>query len=676
MKHIFLASVALLCLSSGAAAQQQVRIGQTINGDLRDGDEQLSSGEFADTYEITGRAGQIVTIRMTSGAFDPYLMMRGPSGFTQDNDDVRQGVRDAELVVTLPASGRYRIIATSFAKGESGRYTVSINGADGGRAQPAPQPAPAVTAASSIRPGMRVNGDLARGDRQLSSGEYADHFTIEGRAGQRLELRLESGAFDPFVQINGPGNFVEANDDDPSGGRNSRLGVTLPADGRYSVMVTSYAANEVGGYTLRVGDEQSSEAMREPERPRVNTAPSTRPAVAGATNLTIGQNTNGQLARGDAQLGSDGEYVDTYRFTGRRGERVAIEATSSAFDTYIIMHPPEGDQIDNDDGPNGTNARIDQVLPADGEYRVLVTSFRPGETGDYQLSIAPSEGPARVASVLGGQRVFALMVGVSDYGDTANNLPNTDEDARKLADSLRRAGVLNPASIVLTNAEGTREGVRSAFARVAAQAGPDDMFLFFYSGHGNQVDADASSATEPDARNEEITLRDGGMTDDELATLFGTLRTRLSLVVLDSCYSGGFSRDIVNRPGVMGIFSSEEDLTSLVADKFEAGGYLSYFIRSALAGEADDNGDRVVSAGELATYLRTNFNSPAVGPLEAETTDGQRNYQNLVIERGGVQVDDVVVRLGAVDASERREERTSAAPPANPALGKMALDKR
>ncbi|MEQ1688076.1 MAG: caspase family protein, partial [Sphingopyxis sp.] len=342
---------------------------------------------------------------------------------------------------------------------------------------------------------------------------------------------------------------------------------------------------------------------------------------------------------------------------------------------YIIIHPPEGEQIDNDDGPNGTNARIDQVLPADGEYRVLVTSFRPGETGDYQLSIAPSEGPARVASVMGGQRVFALMVGVSDYGETANNLPNTDEDARKLADSLRRAGVLNPASIVLTNAEGTREGVRSAFARVAAQAGPDDMFLFFYSGHGNQVDSSAT-ATEPDAREEEITLRDGGMTDDELAALFGTLHTRLALAVLDSCYSGGFARDIVNRPGVMGIFSSEEDLTSLVADKFEAGGYLSYFIRSALAGEADDNGDRVVSAGELATYLRTNFASPAVGPLEAETTDGQRNYQNLVIERGGVQVDDVVVRLGAVDASERREERTSATPPANPALGKMALNKR
>ena len=29
-----------------------------------------------------------------------------------------------------------------------------------------------------------------------------------------------------------------------------------------------------------------------------------------------------------------------------------------------------------------------------------------------------------------------------------------------------------------------------------------------------------------------------------------------------------------------------------------------------------------------------------------QTIDGQRSYQNLVVERGGVQVDDVVVRVG------------------------------
>ena len=81
-----------------------------------------------------------------------------------------------------------------------------------------------------------------------------------------------------------------------------------------------------------------------------------------------------------------------------------------------------------------------------------------------------------------------------------------------------------------------------------------------------------------------------------------------------------------------------------MADKFQAGGYLSHFLRSGLDGTADENGDDLVTAGELSTYLRRQF-QVEVADVEAETADGQRNYQNLVIDRGGVQVDDVIIRL-------------------------------
>ncbi len=175
------------------------------------------------------------------------------------------------------------------------------------------------------------------------------------------------------------------------------------------------------------------------------------------------------------------------------------------------------------------------------------------------------------------------------------------EDALKLAEVLQREGVLNSASVVLTNAQATVGGVRSAFARVAAQAGPDDMFLFFFSGHGDQNDT-AISRFEPDGRSEFIVLRDGQsfFDDVEMSRLFGTLNTRLALLVLDSCYSGGFARNVVDRPGVMGLFSSEEDLTVPWPQNSAAGGYLSHFLRTGMAGAADGDGDRLVTAGELA----------------------------------------------------------------------------
>ncbi len=131
-----------------------------------------------------------------------------------------------------------------------------------------------------------------------------------------------------------------------------------------------------------------------------------------------------------------------------------------------------------------------------------------------------------------------------------------------------------------------------------------------------------------------------------MGQLFAGINARMSLIVLDSCFAGGFSRNVVVRPGVVGLFSSEEDLTSQVAGKFEAGGYLSHFLRTGLSGEANLDGDDMITAGELTTYLRRKF-AADVQDVASETMDGQRSYQNLVVERGGVQVDDVVMRIAS-----------------------------
>ena len=78
----------------------------------------------------------------------------------------------------------------------------------------------------------------------------------------------------------------------------------------------------------------------------------------------------GELRRGDRRLDS-GEFVDSYRFRGRRGQRVSIELSSSDFDTYVILIPPSGAQQDNDDRGDGgsTDSRIETALAVDGEIR-------------------------------------------------------------------------------------------------------------------------------------------------------------------------------------------------------------------------------------------------------------------------------------------------------------------
>ncbi|HVL41778.1 MAG TPA: PPC domain-containing protein, partial [Brevundimonas sp.] len=380
--------------------------GRPVRGQLARGDETLQSGEYTDEFTFTARRGQTYELTLASSAFDPYLLVRGPGGLSEDNDDDpgARGSRDSRIRFTAPADGVVEVSATSYEPGETGAYTLTLGGA-------AARPATSAAAASdrAIRVGQTLDGRLAPGDRQLDSGEYINSYVLQGRRGQTLDLRLTSTAFDPYLGISGPGDFSAFNDDDPAvdDGRNSRLVVTLPADGAYRITATSYASGEQGAYRLAVLDGAGAAT---PAPPAVR--PSERASADG--RIAIGQTVSGSLDAGDDTLES-GEYVDHFRFTGRRGQRVAVELTSSAFDAYTILTTPGGDQQDNDDARDGTHdSRLDTVLAEDGEYEVLVTSYAPGETGSYRFSVSPSQGSPRQASVQGGARVFAVMVGVSD----------------------------------------------------------------------------------------------------------------------------------------------------------------------------------------------------------------------------------------------------------------------
>lgn len=503
-----------------------------------------------------------------------------------------------------------------------------------GQVAPAPQP---------IAIGQSVSGELSTNDAQRRSGKYEDVYMIDGRRGQRVQLDLSSEAFDSYLVVTGPEGFNLANDDqDGADTLNSRIVLQFPADGRYRISATSFRSGESGAYRLQASAPAANAAV---------TAP------VAAQPIQIGAAINGRLAQGDGRR-SDGSFEDRYRFHASRGQRVTISLASDKMDVVLRLARPDGTEDVSDDTrlPNGdtsTDSRLDTVLSEDGDYVITATSYRASESGDYRLTLAPSPGHPRQIGVPGGARVIALLVGVSEYGGRINDLPNTDDDARQLYNSLRTAGLLHPASVLLTNEEATSKNVRDAFARAAAAAGPNDTFLFFFSGHGDQVDVPVSAA-ELDGRSETIELRDEAMSDAQLAPLFASVHGRLSIVALDSCFSGGF-RNLINRPNVLGLFSSEEDLTSLVASQFKAGGFLAYFLREGLTGAADDDGDHIVTAGEISTYVRRRFRRE--GDIPATTREDENNYQNILVERGGLQIEDVVVRLAGAQLAAAPQPR-------------------
>ncbi|WP_293191991.1 MULTISPECIES: PPC domain-containing protein [unclassified Microcoleus] len=81
---------------------------------------------------------------------------------------------------------------------------------------------------------------------------YEQH-TFEGRAGQSVTISVESRDFDTLVILLTPDAKVLAKNDDISrSNSNSSVTFTLPASGRYTVVVNAYKKGERGRYTLTI----------------------------------------------------------------------------------------------------------------------------------------------------------------------------------------------------------------------------------------------------------------------------------------------------------------------------------------------------------------------------------------------------------------------------------------
>jgi hypothetical protein len=129
--HALAAAVALLggfvpaCLAAQMPTTPLLRAGQSVAGQIEEDDAELQDGSFYDAYEFEGRAGERITITLRSGDFDTYLhLMSGETRIAHDDDGA--GGTDSRIVVTLPATGKYLVVANSMEKGKTGGYTLQL----------------------------------------------------------------------------------------------------------------------------------------------------------------------------------------------------------------------------------------------------------------------------------------------------------------------------------------------------------------------------------------------------------------------------------------------------------------------------------------------------------------------------------------------------------------------
>ena len=371
------------------------------------------------------------------------------------------------------------------------------------------------------------------------------------------------------------------------------------------------------------------------------------PATRDVTTLTVGGPVSGELDGGDPTFEA-GEYHDTYVFDGDEGETVRIELSSADFDTYLGLVTPSGEEIANDDFEGDTDRSvIELTLPEAGRYRVQATSYAAAETGRYRLALTASTADVPVERRSQG-RVYGLFAGISDYQPPNTDLQYTAEDATRIRDALdrrRRHARRRRVHVRRQRRDDRQHHARpSATSRAAwAPTTRSSCSIRATAAKCRAATARRPAIPTPWTKRWPCTTARCSTTSCARCSTRST-RERCSLW-LDSCFSGGFAKDIVSAPGRMGIFSSEEDITSNVASKFRAGGYLSLFLDEAIAqGLADDDKDNSITAIELSQYLHERYRADVKSTRSADVVRNEMTlgYQHLVVDRGSIGAYDVL----------------------------------
>jgi hypothetical protein len=379
---------ATLATPAGAGAQgasvlsllptdgRSLSIGSEETGALSTADVRSADDNYLEAWELAGRSGQSVTIDLLTDEFDPRLYVVGPGlPETLSDDDGGDGC-NARLTFTLLETGTFRVVAGSSGSGETGTYTIRVSDRPGpppshgcGEVDPgAIESLP--TEGRALRMGSVVTGRLGLGSLTVQDGRPAEAWQLDGRAGDRVRVVLESEDFDSYLYLAGPGLDGVRTDDDGAGDLDALIETTLPEDGPYRVIAAALSAGSSGAYTLRV--EEPLDLGTVPTDGRM---------------IDLGQSVEGQLRSSDPVL-VEGRRGQAWGLSGVAGQRLVIDLMAEDFDAYLYLAGPGlMESLSDDDGGDGLHSRISTTLPASGTYRVIVSSLSDG-TGAFTLSVA------------------------------------------------------------------------------------------------------------------------------------------------------------------------------------------------------------------------------------------------------------------------------------------------
>ena len=235
----------------------------------------------------------------------------------------------------------------------------------------------------------------------------------------------------------------------------------------------------------------------------------------------------------------------------------------------------------------------------------------------------------------------ALLVGVSKYQSGLPPLPSVLEDVGAMERVLKHPEIGGFDEVKVLRNPKTKE-LEIAIYHLFAERSPEDLVLFYFSGHGvKDQNRNLFLATPETIKSQRgLVVPPTAVAASYLQTQINDSRSEHEVIILDCCYSGAIARgltakdegevDIIAELGGKGraILTSSTAVQSSFQQEGALSIYTQYLVEGMETGAADLDNDGRISTDELHQYASKKVQqaSPAMNPQFYPVEEGYKIF--------------------------------------------------
>ena len=235
----------------------------------------------------------------------------------------------------------------------------------------------------------------------------------------------------------------------------------------------------------------------------------------------------------------------------------------------------------------------------------------------------------------------ALLVGVSEYQTGLPGLPSVLEDVGAMERVLQHPEIGGFDEVKVLRDPNTQD-LRIAIYNLFAERSPEDLVLFYFSGHGvKDQNRNLFLATPETIKSQRgLVVPPTAVAASYLQTQINDSRSEHEVIILDCCYSGAIAKgltakdegevDIIAELGGKGraILTSSTAVQSSFQQEGALSIYTQYLVEGMETGVADLDNDGRISTDELHQYASKKVQqaSPAMAPQFYPVEEGYKIF--------------------------------------------------